>query len=178
MYKHTLYHKSWYAEEYDNDRFGGSFGQYLQHQEVEIFKSMINGAGGKILDVGAGTGKLSLSFMRQSRQVVSIDASSEMLKLARRKAEKEDMYLRAVICDAQHLCFRDNAFESVVSSRLLMHLADRKQGLAEFCRVAGVSRGAITPRLNSGMTGDEAMVDYRKSRYKKNRKPRTPRSMT
>lgn len=54
----------------------------------------------------------------------------------------------------------------------------RDMHLAEFCRVAGVSRGAVTPRLNSGMTGDEAMVDYQKSRYKKNRKPRTPRSMT
>jgi hypothetical protein len=44
--------------------------------------------------------------------------------------------------------------------------------LAEFCRRAGVNRGAITPRLDMGMTGDEAMEDYQKSTYKKGRKSR------
>jgi hypothetical protein len=48
----------------------------------------------------------------------------------------------------------------------------RDMHLAEFCRVTGLSRGAATPRLNSGMTGDEAVLDYRNSRYKKNRKSR------
>jgi hypothetical protein len=44
--------------------------------------------------------------------------------------------------------------------------------LAEFCRVTGMSRGAATPRLNSGMTGDEALLDYQKSTYKKGRRSR------
>lgn len=50
--------------------------------------------------------------------------------------------------------------------------------LAEFCRVTGVTRGAITPRLDKGMTGDEAIADYKKSTYKKGRKKRIPKSTT
>lgn len=44
--------------------------------------------------------------------------------------------------------------------------------LGEFCRVANVSRGAITPRLNKGMTPEQALEDYRASKYPKNRKSR------
>jgi hypothetical protein len=48
----------------------------------------------------------------------------------------------------------------------------REVHLAELCRLAGVSRGAITPRLNQGMTAEEAVEDYRASRYPKGRKSR------
>ena len=44
--------------------------------------------------------------------------------------------------------------------------------LAEFCRRVGASRGALTPRLASGMTPDEAAADYAASKYPKNRKSR------
>ena len=47
-----------------------------------------------------------------------------------------------------------------------------KMHLGEFCRVANVSRGAITPRLNKGMSPEEALADYRASKYPKNRKSR------
>lgn len=44
--------------------------------------------------------------------------------------------------------------------------------LAEFCRRAHVSRGAISPRLAAGMSPEEALEDYRRSTYPKNRKSR------
>lgn len=54
----------------------------------------------------------------------------------------------------------------------------RDMHLAEFCRVAGVSRGAITPRLNLGLSAEAALADYAASTYKKGRRPRTPKSTT
>jgi hypothetical protein len=44
--------------------------------------------------------------------------------------------------------------------------------LAEFCRLVGVSRGAVTSRLNRGMTAEQALQDYRASSYPKGRKSR------
>ena len=44
--------------------------------------------------------------------------------------------------------------------------------LAEFCRLVGVSRGAITSRLNRGMTAEQALQDYQASPYPKRRKSR------
>jgi len=60
----------------------------------------------------------------------------------------------------------------------VIHYQGRSMHLAEFCRVAGVSRGAISPRLNQGMTAEEALKDYAASTYKKGRKPRSRQSTT
>jgi SAM-dependent methyltransferase len=138
MGKETIYHKRWYAKEYDDDRFGGAFGHRLEDYEVGTFLSMIDGYRGRLLDAGAGTGKLSLPLIRQRQLVVSSDASMEMLNIARKKAETEGLSLQPVICDAHDLCFRDQAFGYVISSRLLMHLSDWRQGISELCRVAKV----------------------------------------
>jgi hypothetical protein len=63
------------------------------------------------------------------------------------------------------------------SNRLVEYQGERMH-LAEFCRRAGVSRGAISPRLDKGLTGDEAVADYMKSRYKRGRKSSTRTSTT
>lgn len=63
------------------------------------------------------------------------------------------------------------------NNRVIRYL-DRDMHLAEFCRVAKVGRGAISPRLDAGMSAEEALQDYANSRYKKNRKPRFPKSTT
>jgi ubiquinone/menaquinone biosynthesis C-methylase UbiE len=136
MHKQSIYLETWYAEEYDRDRFGGAFGRYIHDQEVETFLSMINGFQGSVLDVGAGTGKLTLPLMCQSREVVSVDFSSEMLKVAVGKAEKQGVIPKSIACDVHNLCFQDKTFECVISSRVLMHLTDWRRGLSELCRVA------------------------------------------
>lgn len=132
--------REWHAERYDEERFGGAFGRYLRDHEIAVFLSMVEGAHGWVLDVGAGTGKLSLPLMRHSRQVISLDVSPEMLRFARESADQEGLDLTPVVCDVHDLCFGNETFECVVASRLLMHLADWRKAIAELCRV---TRGAI-----------------------------------
>ena len=157
MPKESIYFQKWYAEQYDKDRFGGEFGRYLHSLEVETFLSMIEGFYGSVLDVGTGSGKLSLPLMRKSRQVVSIDSSLEMTRIASKKAEKEHLTLKAAICDAHDLCFRDDVFECVISSRVLMHLDDWKKGLSELCRVAQVLVVVDFPPLQ-GFSGLDSII--------------------
>ena len=64
-----------------------------------------------------------------------------------------------------------------VNNRTLTYQG-REMHLAEFCRVAGVTRGAITGRLNSGMSPEEALQDLAASPYPKNRKSRIRTSTT
>jgi hypothetical protein len=49
----------------------------------------------------------------------------------------------------------------------------RDMHLAEFCRLTGVGRCAVTTRLNRGMSAEEALRDYWASPYPKHRQPRT-----
>lgn len=124
------------AEWYDQDRFGAEFGTFLQKTEIETFSSMLDGHRGSVLDVGAGTGKLSIPLRRQARSVMSVDGSKEMLRIAVSKAAAEGLTLRLAICDAGRLCFKNGSFDSVVCSRVLMHLSDWREVLTELCRVA------------------------------------------
>lgn len=132
----SIYLEDGHAEEYDIDRYGGKFARFMHDQEVAAFLELSRGVDGTVLDLGAGTGKLSLPLVRQSRQVVLADPSPQMLGVARRKAQAEGKELTCVICDAHALCFRDRSFGCVISSRVLMHLADWRSAIAEVCRIA------------------------------------------
>lgn len=136
MDKASIYLERACAEDYDRDRFDGRFGRLLQDCEVETFLSMTEDCSQTILDVGAGTGKLSLPLLKKSRKVVSLDFSGEMLRIAQVKAETNGLALLPIVCDATCLCFRANVFQCVTSSRMLMHLPDWKIAIAELCRVA------------------------------------------
>jgi ubiquinone/menaquinone biosynthesis C-methylase UbiE len=136
MAKVSIYLNRAYAEDYDRDRFDGRFGSLLEDSEVDTFLAMTEDSLQTILDVGAGTGKLSLPLLKKSRKVVSLDFSREMLRIAQGKAETNGLTLLPIVCDASCLCFRDKMFKSVISSRMLMHLPDWKIAIAELCRVA------------------------------------------
>ena len=140
MGKVSIYQQEWYAREYDDENFGEAFGRHLRHQEVKLFLSLVPEGSSRVLDLGAGTGKLSIPLTREFGRVVSADASAEMLKVAREGAEKEGVALTQVICDARQLCYKDEAFDCVISSRMLMHIGDWRRGISEMCRV---SRGVV-----------------------------------
>jgi ubiquinone/menaquinone biosynthesis C-methylase UbiE len=136
MDKTQIYQQKEYAEGYDEDRYGGEFGQYLHDLELNTYLSLMDSSYKNILDLGAGTGKLCIPLSSKYESVVAVDFSSEMIKVARRKAEERNTKLNVIVCDAQRLCFKDKTFDCVVSSRMLMHLDDLRKGISELCRVS------------------------------------------
>jgi demethylmenaquinone methyltransferase / 2-methoxy-6-polyprenyl-1,4-benzoquinol methylase len=86
----------------------------------------------KVLDVGCGTGDLSVElFEKTGAQVTGIDFCRPMLELAQVKAP----HLRFVEGDALRLPFSDAAFDCVTVAFALRNLASVEQGLAELKRV-------------------------------------------
>jgi len=136
MNKNSAYKIEDVAQEYDKDRYGGPFGQYLENLEVGTYLSMMNPKSEVILDLGAGTGKLSIPLILKSKKVLTVDSSVHMLRVARLKSHKLNIEIITVISDAHCLSFKDRTFDCVVSSRLLMHLIDWKKGIKEICRVS------------------------------------------
>ncbi len=133
-YSYSLYADAHFADDYEKDRFGSGFGAFLKQYETELYDKLIPHFQ-FMLDVGAGTGKLTSHFARRGF-VVASDASLHMLIQARKLAQKHNIHYEAVVCDAHQLCFRDHSFDAVVSSRVLMHVVDWKRMVAELCRVS------------------------------------------
>jgi ubiquinone/menaquinone biosynthesis C-methylase UbiE len=90
----------------------------------------------RILDVGTGTGRVAILLAHGAAKVTAVDASEEMLAMARQRAADELVKVKFQRGDAHHLDFPDRDFDAVVAFRLLMHTPQWKLCLAEMCRVS------------------------------------------
>jgi ubiquinone/menaquinone biosynthesis C-methylase UbiE len=79
--------------------------------------------GGRIVDVGAGTGTLAIAIAarRPDVQVIAVDGDPDVLRLARRKPGAERVNWRRGL--AGELAFEAASADAVVMSLLLHHLA-------------------------------------------------------
>ena len=93
--------------------------------------------GGLALDLGAGTGDLTLELAsRGAARVVGADFSPEMLAAARAKAAGGiSANVSWTLADALRLPFPEETFDCVTNAFLLRNLADLKEGLIEMARV-------------------------------------------
>jgi len=92
-------------------------------------------SGSKILDVATGTGKQAFAFAKKGYDVIGIDLSEAMLKVANRKNKHGNVKFE--VADATNLPFEDNSFDvSCVSFALHdMPLNIREKVLKEMVRV-------------------------------------------
>ena len=92
--------------------------------------------GGSILEVGVGTG-ISLPDYARSVRLVGVDLSWPMLRKARARVEAEPLaHVEGLaVMDAQHLGFRDAAFEVVVAQYVITAVPNPETTLDEFARV-------------------------------------------
>jgi ubiquinone/menaquinone biosynthesis C-methylase UbiE len=90
---------------------------------------------GQILDVGCGTGRLSVRLLSGYRdaRVVGVDASVGMIRNARVAVVTDRAHF--AVAAAEQLPFADAAFDLVVVTLSVSHWADKAAGLAEIGRV-------------------------------------------
>jgi ubiquinone/menaquinone biosynthesis C-methylase UbiE len=102
----------------------------------------------RILDVGCGTGKTTLSLAKlvPNGSVVGIDFSSSAVATARQNASDEGIKnCQFKKSDAYHLYWEDNTFDMVHCNQCLIHLEDPGRVLGEMRRVCKVG-GVVTAR--------------------------------
>jgi phosphatidylethanolamine/phosphatidyl-N-methylethanolamine N-methyltransferase len=92
--------------------------------------------GGRILEVGVGTG-ISLPGYARANRLVGVDISAPMLrKAADRVAEHGLSNVEALaVMDAKHLAFPDDFFDVVVAQYVITAVPDPEATLDEFARV-------------------------------------------
>lgn len=136
-YSYRLYADPAMADRFDAMRFGGPIGTLLAESQDRVIASFLGPLEGQtVLDVGTGTGRAALGLARRGARVTGVDASAEMLRVARDRAAGAGLAAVFEVGDAHRLAYGDRAFHAAVSLRVLMHTPDWRQCLAELCRVA------------------------------------------
>ena len=89
--------------------------------------------GMRVLDLGCGTGALTLKLAQAGYEVTGVDISQNMLAQLARRAKNLNMKL--VQADIFSLPFPDSCFDSVVSRWVLPHFSNWGSALREVARV-------------------------------------------
>jgi len=99
-------------------KFAEKFAEYLPKyllMEIEEFAKKIPG-GGKILDIGSGSGDHALFLKNKGFDVFCIDISPEMIELCKEKG------LKAKVMDLEKLQFQPKSFDAVWAYTSLLHI--------------------------------------------------------
>lgn len=102
------------------------------HKQAVVYKFIERySAKGRVLDVGAGTGKILSDLKRKKWQVFGIDGEKEALFWAKKRGIK----LKFLDLEKERLPFKDNYFDLVLSLDTLEHLKNEGGPLKEIKRV-------------------------------------------
>ncbi len=108
--------------------------------------------GGRILEVGVGTG-ISLPGYDKGNRITGVDISEPMLEKARQRVRALHLdHIEAIeVMDAENMAFPDNSFDVVVAQYVITSVPNPERALDEFARV--VRPGGeivITTRVGAG----------------------------
>ena len=98
----------------------------------------------RVLDVGCGTGFLSLLFAEMGCAVTGVDLASDMLALARAKAEEAGLEIAFHEGDAENPPFEPASFDLIVCRHVVWTLPDPEAAFRNWRRIL-VPGGRVMP---------------------------------
>jgi ubiquinone/menaquinone biosynthesis C-methylase UbiE len=116
-----------------------TFGREKKLRQMTISLADLS-AGDKVLEIGCGTGTLTLAAKKQvgpTGEAVGIDIAPEMVAAASRKAARKRVDVSFRVGSMASIPFPDNNFNVVICSFMIFHMPSdiREKGFTEIYRV-------------------------------------------
>jgi SAM-dependent methyltransferase len=108
--------------------------------DLSLWRELAQGAGGPILDLGAGTGRVTLDLAAAGYDVTALDSDAELLAELARRAAEHGLEVSCVNTDARGL--ETGTFSLVIAPMQFMQIMGGAPARAEV--LAGVA-GCLTP---------------------------------
>jgi ubiquinone/menaquinone biosynthesis C-methylase UbiE len=124
------------AAHFDED-FGHSIGSPAERAAWDRVLDLLLPKRGALdaLDIGCGTGFLSLELAARGHRVTGVDFAPAMLALARQKAAERGAAIRFEEADAEQLPFAAASFDLAISRHLLWTLPHPEAAIDEWIRI-------------------------------------------
>jgi len=98
---------------------------YFQHGvegDVKFYLNYFKNFKGKILEVGAGTGRITIPLLKKGLDVVALDIAPRMLAILKKKAKEERFSPKAVCADMRSFRLKQKFEAIIVTFRAFQHL--------------------------------------------------------
>lgn len=128
-------------ETWNSTNYGSWFkparGQVIDALEKAALEGALEGRSyNKALDVGIGNGRLLPIYAPHAAHITGMDISSEQLDRAAEAAQKLNIAFAGLLCqEASHIEIEDETFDLIICSRVLQHVFNWRESVAEFARI-------------------------------------------
>jgi ubiquinone/menaquinone biosynthesis C-methylase UbiE len=102
---------------------------------AEVRRSLLGAAGGRVLEIGAGTGLNFRHYPPDVTEVMATEPDPYMLRRARTAAATASVRIEVIRAAAESLPFDDDGFDTAVGTLVLCNVQDPPAALAELRRV-------------------------------------------
>jgi ubiquinone/menaquinone biosynthesis C-methylase UbiE len=123
------------AAEFDQGPSHGLLNEEQHQAWVAVLSQLAGSEPLKVLDLGCGTGFLSLLLANMGHDVTGLDFAEEMLQLARAKADQAGLPINFLSGDAEHTGLPEGAYDLIVARHLIWTLPHPADAVAEWTRL-------------------------------------------
>lgn len=125
-----------------NDTDYGSWFTFARGEVIDILekaalaKALPNRKYERALDVGIGNGRLLPIYAPYAKHITGMDISSEQLDQATNAARDLGINFDTKLCqEASRIDIPDKSYDLIICSRVLQHVFDWRESVAEFARI-------------------------------------------
>ena len=119
--------------------------------DLPLWEELAEGAGGPILELGCGTGRVALHLARLGHEVVGLDVDGALVAELESRAKEEDLAARTGVADAASFKLEERFSLALAPMQLAQILRGERERAAMLARVAA--------HLRPGGTFAAALVD-------------------
>lgn len=130
----NYYESKTIAEKFEKKGLDTNYGFYKHFCETTSLKNLLPRKKSVILEIGAGTGRITKILISKGFKVIPVEPSEAMLKFYRKKNLLPD----PIKISGENLSFKNRRFSLVISIRVLWHVRDKamqERFIKEICRV-------------------------------------------
>lgn len=90
--------------------------------DIEFYLDYFKNFKGKILEVGAGTGRITIPLLRRGLNVTALDVAPRMLRILKEKSKKQKLPVKTVCADMRKFKLRDKFNAIIITFRAFQHM--------------------------------------------------------
>jgi SAM-dependent methyltransferase len=115
--------------------------------DLGLWRELAVAAGGPVLDVGAGTGRVALDLARAGHAVTALDVDADLLAALRERAAADGLEVETVVADAADFDLAGREFALIVLPMQTIQLLGERAGFFTAARRALAPGGVVALAL-------------------------------